>query len=199
MPDGLTVDVMPVEKIPAPPAALLPQGPQYSATETYSKHILGSSSFHMYYLYAKGWGGTVPYPWEVRPDLPGTTGSPYIVNLNEPMEVGVCIEFDRSPLTELLMCLGTDINIDFAFEGFGKLALETDKDVTITTVKDRFRYLVRYVGTPQQLGLTPGYYELAATATIGPSAHACGRFIYGYGYIGEIRFQVYQGPLPLQP
>ncbi|OUC13180.1 MAG: hypothetical protein B0A82_18725 [Alkalinema sp. CACIAM 70d] len=60
MPDGLTVDVMPVEKIPAPPAALLPQGPQYSATETYSKHILGSSSFHMYYLYAKGWGEPFP-------------------------------------------------------------------------------------------------------------------------------------------
>lgn len=196
MPDAIAADLTPVNQIPAPPVITVPQGSQYSATETYSKHILGASSFQMYYLYAKGWGGKVPYPWEVQPNTPGTTGSPYIINLNEPMEIGVCLEFDHSPLTELLMCLGTDVNIDFAFEGFGKAAVETDVDVTVTTMKDRFRYLIKYVGTPKQLGLTAGYYELAATATIGPSAHACGNYIFGYGYIGEVRFQVYQGPLP---
>lgn len=191
MPSTTTVADLLVTQIPDPPMPVGDQGPQYMATETYSEHILGSSSFKMYYLYARGLAGNPPFPWEVKPGQ-----SPYIIGENEPLELGVIVSFDRSPLTQLLMCLGTDINISFAFEGFGKGAVETEVDVKVTSIEGQFKYLIRYTGTPKQIGLTPGYYELAATATIGPMTHRCGQLIFGYGYIGEVRFQVYEGPLP---
>ncbi|NJR64374.1 MAG: hypothetical protein HC772_02045 [Leptolyngbyaceae cyanobacterium CRU_2_3] len=159
-----------------------PQAPTlFSGTETYSYNILGPSSFTLTKLDVAG-SSAVPA---------ALSQSKYIVALDEQFTVSVVITFDQSPLTSLLMCLGTDMKVDFGFEGFGKGATETDVDVTYITTEGQFAYLITYTGTPRKAGLTPGFYQLAATATIGPVTHKCGQHILGYGYIGEIRFQVY--------
>lgn len=164
-----------------------PQAPAlFTGTETYSYNILGPSSFTLTALDVAGKAGIPGLPGSVAP-----MQSKYIVGMDEDFEVSVVVTFDTSPLTSLLMCLGTDISIDFGFEGFGKAATEEDVDVTITTVPGTYSYTVKYSGTPRKIGLTPGFYELAATSTIGPITHQCGQAILGYGYIGEIRFQVF--------
>jgi hypothetical protein len=158
----------------------------FSGTETYSYNILGPSSFVLSKLDVAGKAGVPLPPGQVAPFQ-----SKYIVSLDEEFELSVVVTFDQSPLTSLLMCLGTNISIDFAFEGFGKAATETDQEVTVTSVEGQYLYTIKHTTTARKLGLTSGFYELAATATIGPVTHKCGQHILGYGYIGEIRFQVY--------
>ncbi|MEM9903728.1 MAG: hypothetical protein AAF921_01715 [Cyanobacteria bacterium P01_D01_bin.44] len=193
----ITSDIVPVAEIPEPSAELLKsragqEFPQYTSTETYARQILGASQFELYYLYAVGLAGNPPFPWIVSPGQ-----SPYIVNLNETMQVGLIVRFDRSPLSRLLMCLGTKVTAKFHFEGFGGAAAERDIAVSITTVKDQFVYWIRTNTTPAAVGVNPGFYQLAATVEVGPSTRIdCGKYIYGYGYIGEWRNQFYEGPLP---
>jgi len=167
------------------PVSIPVSGPQASTltsdSETYSYNVLGPSSFKLSNLDVTG-SSVVPA---------ALSQSKYIIALDEEMIFSVVITFDQSPLTALLMCLGTDLNIDFECEGFGKAATEADVEVTYTTTEGQFAYLITYKGTPRAAGMTPGFYEMAATATIGPVTHKCGQHILGYGYIGEIRFQVY--------
>lgn len=167
------------------PASIPVSGSQapvlYSGSETYSYNILGPSSFTLTHLDFAG-SSVIPA---------ALSQSKYIVALDEEVTFSVVVTFDQSPLTALLMCLGTDINIDFSCEGFGKGATEQDVEVTYLTTEGQFAYLITAKTTPRKAGLTPGFYELAATATIGPVTHKCGQHILGYGYIGEVRFQVY--------
>ena len=163
--------------------------PQYSDTETYSKQVLGQSSFELYRLAVLGTKGNPPPPWKVAPSQ-----SPYIIDTNEDMWVGVHIYFDRSPLTKLLMCLGTPVHVCFSFEGFGKKTAEVDLPVKIITEEGRFRYWIGTRIQPQQLGLTPGFYQMAATVEVGPLTHRCGKYVFGYGYIGEVRVQIAEQP-----
>lgn len=163
--------------------------PQYTSTETYSKQILGQSSFELYNLTVKGTKGDPTPPWHVAP-----AQSPYIIDTDEDMWVGVYVKFDRSPLTALLMCLGTDIRACFSFEGFGKKTTETDLAVKIHSVEGRFKYWIGTKVKPQDLGLTPGFYQVAATVEIGPLTHRCGQYVFGYGYIGEVRTQIARQP-----
>ena len=111
--------------------------------------------------------------------------------MDEGVAFSVKVTFDQSALTTLLMCLGTSIKIDFAVEGFGKGAAEVDLEATITTMSGVFDYVVKFSSTPRMESLTPGFYQVAAVATIGPVTHQCGQHILGYGYIGEFRFQVF--------
>ncbi len=158
----------------ATPQTIPSQEPLVSSTESYSENLLGPVTFNMSALNIQGKGA----------------GKANIIAFNEPFIATVTLTFDQSPLTALLMCLGTDLTINFGFEGFGK-AEDQDATATVTTVKDQFVYTVQFNSTPNLLKLNRGYYELAATATIGPITHNCGEHILGYGYIGEIRFQVY--------
>lgn len=164
-----------------------PQAPAlYSATETYSYNVLGPSSFVLSTLDVMGKAGLPLPPGQVAP-----TQSKYIIAEDEEFEVTVTLTFDKGPLTSLLLCLGVTIGIDFGFEGFGKNAQESDQEVSISSVDGQYVYTIKYTGTPRRAGLTPGFYQVAATATIGPVSHRCGQKILGYGYIGEIRFQVF--------
>ena len=168
--------------------------PQYTDTETYSKQILGQSSFELYKLKVKGTKGDPTPPWHVAPRQ-----SPYIIDTDEDMWVGLHIKFDPSPLTKLLMCLGTDIHVCFSFEGFGKKTAEKDLPVKITTREGQLKYWIGTRIQPDQLGLTPGFYQVAATVEVGPLTHRCGQYVFGYGYIGEVRVQIadqHNFPLP---
>jgi len=187
----------PLADLPKPPAALTTapspaypaQGPLYSDTETYSKQILGQTSFELYYLNVWGTKGIPAEPWHVAPDQ-----SPFIIDTDEYMVVGMFALFDHSPLTRLLMCLGTDICATFHFEGFGGAAAEQDLKVNITSVENRFLYWMGTVIKPQELGLNSGFYQVAATVQVGPMTHHCGQYIFGYGYIGERRVQIAAQP-----
>lgn len=161
-------------------------GPQpselYSATETYSKNILGPVFFELSNLRV---GGT-----STEPAAPSQ--SPYIIGSDEQFSISVDVKFNNSPLTELLMCLGTEINVNFAFEGVGKAAAEADLEAPVkVTSKGQFEYTVTYTGTPSTSELTPGFYAIAAVVTIGPANNPCSQKVLGYGYIAKVLLQVY--------
>ncbi len=163
-----------------PIPSLPPQRDQVSSSETYSKGILGPVYFTLSKLNVAG-SSTVP----ADPNQ-----SQYIVASNEEFTISVQIDFNASPLSKLLMCLGTTISVDFGFEGFGA-APEADVKASIVTVKDTLTYTISKKLTPEQAKLTPGLYEIGATITVGPGNHPCAQYVYGYGYIEEILLQVY--------
>jgi hypothetical protein len=172
---------MPPKVIPAPPV----NGPQaeyeHSATETYSNNILGPVSFTLSYLNVAGSSDSQAAPNQ----------SQYIVASNEKFELSVQINFNSSPLSKLLMCLGTTVTVDFGLEGFGA-APDVNVTANIVTVKDQLAYVVTWKGTPDEAKLTPGLYEIGATVTVGPSSHPCAQFVFGFGYIEKILLQVYK-------
>ena len=154
---------------------------QLSATETYSKNILGPAFFYMKELTLAG--------SSTEPAAPSQ--SPYIVADDEKFAVSLTVEFNKSPLTSLLMCLGTEVKINFAFEGVGGKASEEDVEVTILTEKDTYSYTITWEGTPEEANLTPGLYGVAAVAQVGPVRHECSQPILGYGYRAGLLLQVY--------
>ncbi len=188
------------EKVPAaeladPPKAavekkqaLAAQGPLYSDTETYSREVLGTGAFELYRLVVAGIRGDV-MPWGPHPEQ-----SANIIDTDEGMRVGLIINFNRSPLAALLICLGIDICANFHFEGFGGAAAEKDLEVCIKSTEGQFRYWVGTQITPQDLGLNAGYYQVAATVKVGPVTHKCGQYVFGYGYLGEARVQIANQP-----
>ena len=182
MADGQTTYMPPeVSALIPPPRPDGPQpGEQHRGSETYSKNILGPVIFELSYLNVIGSSNVPADP----------TQSQYIVASNEPFTLSVQVNFNNSPLTKLLMCLGTTISVDFGLEGFGA-APDVDVKASMVTQKDKFVYVVTWTGTPTDAKLTPGLYEIGATVTIGPANHPCAQYVYGYGYIEEILLQVY--------
>ncbi|WP_225886976.1 hypothetical protein [Nodosilinea nodulosa] len=158
---------------------------QFTDTETYSKNILGPVYFHLSNLRVYGKAG-LPVDQTVAPGQ-----SPYIIATNEEFCVSVDIEFNQSPLTALLMCLGTRMTVDFAFEGLGGRATEIEWAVTDLTKKDEFNYTLTYKATPDAAQLVPGLYAIAAVASIGPVENECSQHVLGYGYIAQQLLQVY--------
>lgn len=158
---------------------------QLTDTETYSKNILGPVSFVLSNLRVAGKAG-VPEDKTVAPEQ-----SPYIVATNEEFYLSVDITFNESPLSALLMCLGTRMTVDFSFEGLGGRATEIDWAVTDVTQKDDFSYTLTFVSTPDAAKLVPGLYAIAAVASIGPVENKCSQHILGYGYIAKQLLQVY--------
>ena len=159
---------------------------QFSGTETYSKNILGPAFFSMSNLAITSAGDETKADFIVAP-----ANSPYIVADTEKFSVSLTIEFNKSPLTSLLMCLGTEVHVRFAFEGIGGAAAETDVEVMLTTVKDQYIYELEWVGTPNDAELTPGLYGVAAVSQVGPVKHECSQPIIGYGYLAGKLLQVY--------
>lgn len=163
------------------PATEGPQGPQHTDSETYSKNILGPVFFTLSNLNVAGSNPTPADPSQ----------SQYIVAANETFTVSVDIEFNSSPLSKLLMCLGTSISVDFGFEGFGANANEADVKASIVTEKDVFKYTISWTGTAEAVKLNSGLYEIGAVVTVGPGNNSCAQYVFGYGYIEEILLQVY--------
>lgn len=161
---------------------------QVADTETYSKNILGPVYFELCNLRLGGKAEAPEWPKNVAP-----AQSPYIIASNEEFEVSVDIRFNDSPLTRLLLCLGTRMSICFSFEGVGAKAVELDLEVSDLTVKDKFEYTLTWKGTPEQAGLSAGFYGAAAVATVGPVEHPCApKCAYGFGYIAKVLVQIYE-------
>ncbi len=154
---------------------------QHGASETYSDNILGPVAFKMSNLRI---AGTNKKP-------AASAQSPYIIGSQEAFSVSVDIEFNRTPLTALLMCLGTKLSVDFAFEGYGQKAVEIDLIAAGKTQKSDYTYTLTYTGTPAVAGLTSGLYQVAAIATIGPVDNECSSCVFGHGYLERVLVEVY--------
>ncbi|MEO0456331.1 MAG: hypothetical protein AAF152_07060 [Cyanobacteria bacterium P01_A01_bin.114] len=158
---------------------------QYAATGTYSRNILGPAFFEMSDLKVAGTAGL-----SISPEFTALTQSPCVVTANETLTVKIQIKFNKSPLTSLLMCLGTDVYVRFVFEGVGGDASEKDVEVMLTTVQDQYAYELIWTGTPQRAQMKPGLYAIASVAQIGPVRHDCSQPIIGYGYLAGALLQV---------
>jgi hypothetical protein len=161
----------------------IPEGQtaEVSTSETRSRTIVGPVTFKLENLEVRGLGNKPADP----------SNSPFIISEDERYELSVDVVFNRTPLTELLMCLGTRIIIDFGLEGYGKNAPEVDVQATRVTVKDQFSYHLVYSGIARRDGLKPGLYEIGAVATVGPVENKCTTKIWGHGYIKEVLLEVY--------
>lgn len=161
--------------------ALGQQPREVSDEETRSTAVVGQVTFDLKNLRVRGLG--------TKPAAP--SNSPFIIAENEEYELTVDIEFNRSPLTELLMCLGTRMTVNFGLEGYGISAPEVDVQETLITYKGEFNYTIVHRAIAKRDGLTPGLYEIGAVATIGPVENKCTTKIWGHGYIKEVVLQVY--------
>ena len=157
------------------------QTAEVTTSETRSRTIVGPVTFKLENLRVGGLGTSPADP----------SNSPFIIAEDEQYEVAVDVVFNRTPLTELLMCLGTRIIIDFGFEGYGKNAPEVDVQATLVTTKDQFSFQLVHRGVAQRDGLKPGLYEIGAVATVGPVENRCTTKIWGHGYIKEVLLEVY--------
>lgn len=158
------------------------QTDEVTQSETRSRSIVGPVTFKLSNLDVRGLGNNPADP----------ANSQYIVAADEYFIASVDVEFNRTPLTELLMCLGTRIRIDFGLEGFGIRAAELNIDATTLTKKNVYAYRVETDPVrPADLKLPSGLYEIGAVATIGPVENPCTTKIWGHGYIQEVLLQVY--------
>jgi hypothetical protein len=161
--------------------ALGAQTREVTDSETRSTAVVGQVNFELMDLRVGGLGN--------KPASP--SNSPFIIAEDEKYKLSVEIEFNQSPLTELLMCLGTLITVNFGLEGYGIKAPEVDVQASIQTTKGQFKYVVEYEGTAQADGLLPGLYEIGAVCTVGPVKNECTTKVWGHGYIKEVVLQVY--------
>ncbi|MEO1210631.1 MAG: hypothetical protein AAFX78_13935 [Cyanobacteria bacterium J06638_20] len=159
------------------------QPKQQTESETRSRHILGPVSFALSELRIEGTADDISIPF------PGQASS--IVAEDELFLASLTIQFNKSPLSALLMCLGTQITVNFHFEGQGRQASEFDGATTIVTQKDEFTYEVELEGLPSDLDMQPGLYEVSATVEVGPAEHECSQLVLGYGYCSNRLLQVH--------
>ncbi len=161
--------------------ALGEQPREISTSETRSRSIVGPVTFKLENLRVRGLGTSPADP----------SNSPFIISEDEEYELSVDVVFNKTPLTELLMCLGTRIIIGFGLEGYGKNAPEVDVQATRVTTKDQYSYSLVYRAVARRDGLKPGLYEIGAVATVGPVENRCTTKIWGHGYIQAVLLQVY--------
>jgi hypothetical protein len=161
------------------PAQAQPE--QVGTTETYSDNILGPVGFTLSNLRIAAKNKKPAYAVQ----------TPYIIGSEEQFSVSVDIEFNKTPLSVLLMCLKTRLVIDFAFEGYGKNAVETDVKATGFTQKGEFKYTLTYTTNAVSAKLTAGLYSIAAIATIGPVENECSACVFGHGYLDRLLVEVY--------
>jgi hypothetical protein len=158
------------------------QPAQVGTTETYSDNILGPVSFRMDNLRVAGTSKLPAAP----------SNSPYIIAADETFYISVDIKFNKTPLTSLLMCLGTQLVVDFAAEGYGSTASEPNLIApTVITEKDKYEYTIVFKGVPNEKGMGAGLYSIAAVADIGPVVNECKTCVFGHGFLDRILLEVY--------
>jgi hypothetical protein len=158
------------------------QPDELTLTETRSQTIVGPVTFKLSNLDVRGLG--------VNPADPAN--SQYIIAEDEYFVISVDVEFNKTPLTELLMCLGTRINISAGLEGYGIRAAEIDLAATKLTQKGVYKYRVETEPTrPVDQGMPFGLYGIGVVATVGPVENPCTTKIWGHGYIERVLLQVY--------
>lgn len=158
---------------------------QVGASETYSKGILGPVFFKLCNLRFAGSG-------DDSDKMPAPEDSQYIIASDEEYSVSVDVEFNDTPLTRLLLCLGMPVEVCFSFESIGGKGEDVDVTASIITKKDQLAYTITYSGKPGADGFGNALYAGAATATVNPPAHKCAPDCpFGFGYLATVLVQVY--------
>jgi hypothetical protein len=158
---------------------------QVGATETYFQNILGVVFFTLSNLRFAGAGDNSDKM--VAPDQ-----NQHIVSSEEEYSISVDVEFNDSPLTRLLLCLGMIVEVCFSFEAIGGKGDDVDVTASIVTQKDQLSYTITYTGKPSKDGFGNALYAGAATATVKPPAHPCAPdFPFGFGFLATVLVQVY--------
>lgn len=117
-------------------------------------------------------------------------GSPYVIKTDENVTFSVAVKFYGGSLVDLLMCVGLELKVDFAIEGFGT-ATETNLAAPpVKTAKGEFVYTPT-LSLPNAAGLKPGVYKAAATLTVKPCTPCDEIGPVAFGYISDVVFQVY--------
>ncbi|MEM9216789.1 MAG: hypothetical protein AAGD25_20870 [Cyanobacteria bacterium P01_F01_bin.150] len=156
-------------------ANLAPQEIQESATEV-NKIPLPPVNLDIWELNVAGAGG----------------GSPYIIKQDEAMTLSLKTRFSGGSLVDLLMCVGVEISVEFAIEGFGTA---TEVNLTAPAIKTQYGqydYMpMLSIPSPATAGLTPGVYKAAAIVTVKPCTPCADLGPVAFGYITDVVFQVY--------
>ena len=156
-------------------ANLAPQEIQESATEVH-KIPLPPVNLDIWELNVAGAGG----------------GSPYIIKQDEAMSLSLKTRFSGGTLVDLLMCVGVEISVEFAIEGFGTA---TEINLTAPSVKTQhgqYEYMPTLnLASPAAAGLVPGVYKAAAIVTVKPCTPCSDLGPVAFGYITDVVFQVY--------
>lgn len=153
---------------------LLPQEPQESSTEVH-KIPLPPVNVKLWNLKIEGAG----------------TGSPYIIKDDEDFSLSIDLHFFGGKLVDLLMCVGLEISIEFAIEGFGTATEINLTAPSVKTEKGKFYYTPTLNTNAASVGLTPGVYKAAAVMTVKPCAPCADLGPVAFGYITDVVFQVY--------
>jgi hypothetical protein len=168
-----------IAKLGAQPSA------QVGASETYSKNILGPVFFKLCNLRFAGAG-------EDSDKMAAPEDNQHIIASDEQYSVSVDVEFNDTPLTRLLLCLGMPVEVCFSFESIGGKGEDVDVSASIVTKKDQLSYTITYTGKPEDDGFGNAFYVGAATATVNPPAHSCApNCPFGFGYLATVLVQVY--------
>lgn len=119
-------------------------------------------------------------------------GHSSIISSNETYQISVDVEFNGGSLVDLLMCVGTRIEVNFSLDGFGSAPNKNLIAPQVTTIDGEKKYTITYTGaSPAADGLTEGFYEIAALLTIKGSSACPHLKPIAFGYLGEVVFQVY--------
>lgn len=152
-------------------------------TEASTRHFLGPVSFTLSDLQIVGtsadWSGPAPEQ------------SSSIIAADEPFLARLNLTFNKSPLTALLMGLGTQITVNLHVEGQGRSTTELDLTATLVTEPNEFAYDLELEDIPSDLDLEPGLYAVSTTVEIGPAAPECSQAVLGYGYLAKVMLQVH--------
>ena len=165
----------------APRAQAQPK--QQTHSETRARYTLGPVSFELSDFRIEGTADDL--------FVPSPEQSPSIIAEDEIFLATLNIRFNKSPLSALLMCLGTQIIVNLHFEGQGRQTSELDMAATIVTQTGEFAYAVELEGLPSDLEMHSGLYEVSATVEVGSAEHECSPFVLGYGYMSDLLLQVH--------
>ena len=118
-------------------------------------------------------------------------GSPYIIKTDEYVTFSMDVKFSGGSLVDLLMCVGVELKVDFAIEGFGTATEVNLLAPSIITTKGRYVYSPT-LKLPNAADLKPGVYKAAATLTVKPNTPCDQLGPVAFGYISDVVFQVYE-------
>ena len=117
-------------------------------------------------------------------------GSPYIIKTDEDVTFSMAVKFYGGSLVDLLMCVGVELKVDFAIEGFGTATEVNLAAPPVKTSKGEYVYTPTLT-LPNAAGLVPGVYKAAATLTVKPCTPCDDLGPVAFGYISDVVFQVY--------
>lgn len=131
--------------------------------------------------------------WNLTVQGDTTSGSPYIIKDDEAFSLSLNAKFGGGTLVDFLMCIGVEVHVEFAIEGFGTATEINLSAPIVKTQKGVYEYqpTLNIPGGPKAVGLVPGVYKAAAILIVKPATPCSQIGPLMLGYITDAVFQVY--------